>query len=115
MLTAAQLAAEVETTPYRLSRWLRLQRDAGHPLLAAIPARSPWRFTREQADELASEIEAAEAEGHVSDSLVQRRAEEVIRGLLRTAWRRACAANYQAQSRRAGPSRRRVVRWPSAR
>ena len=82
MVTAAQLATELETTPNRLSRWLRLQRDAGHPVLAGVPAGRPWRFTREQADQLASEFEAAEAEGHVSDSLVQRRAEEVIRGLL---------------------------------
>jgi hypothetical protein len=82
MLTVAQLATELETTPNRLSRWLRLQRDAGHPLLVGVPARSPWRFTREQADQLASEFEAAEAEGHLSDSLVQRRAEEVIRGLV---------------------------------
>lgn len=37
---------------------------------------------RAQADQLASEFGEAEAEGHVSDSLVQRRAEEVIRGLL---------------------------------
>ena len=47
--------------------------------MAAIPARSPFRFTREHADQLAAEFEAATEEGHVSDSAVQRRAEEVIR------------------------------------
>ncbi|MTD44897.1 hypothetical protein GKE82_11485 [Conexibacter sp. W3-3-2] len=82
IVTCPQLAADVETSPRRLSRWLSQQRDAGHPLLVGIPARSPWRFTREQADQLASEFEAAEAESHVSDSAVQRHAEEIIRGLL---------------------------------
>jgi hypothetical protein len=45
-------------------------------------ARSPFCFTREEADRLAAEFEAAVEEGHVSDSAVQRRAEEVIRSLL---------------------------------
>ena len=82
VITARGLAAEVETSYHRLSKWLRQQRDAGHPVLADFPARRPFRFTRSQADQLAAEFAAAEADGHVSDSAVQRRAEEVIRGLL---------------------------------
>jgi hypothetical protein len=39
-------------------------------------------FPREHADQLAEEFEVTEASGHLSDSSVQRRAEEVIRGLL---------------------------------
>lgn len=81
-VTTAQLAAELQTTSNRLARSLRDQRDAGHPLLAGIPPRSPFRFTRTQADQLVAEFDAAEGEGHVSDSSVQRRAEEVIRGQL---------------------------------
>lgn len=77
-ITARGLAAEVETSYHRLSKWLRQQRDAGHPVLADFPARRPLRFTRSQADQLAAEFAAAEADGHVSDSAVQRRAEEVI-------------------------------------
>ena len=82
VITARDLAIEVGTSYHRLSRWLRQQRDAEHPVLVGFPARSPFRFSRRQADELAIEFAAAEANGHVSDSAVQRRAEEVIRELL---------------------------------
>jgi hypothetical protein len=82
LVTSGQLATELEVTPQRLGRWLRAQRNVGHPLLLGVSPRSPFRFTREQADQLAAEFEAADTEGHVSDSAVQRRAEEVIRDLL---------------------------------
>jgi hypothetical protein len=82
VITARSLAAELETSYHRLSKWLRQQRDGGHPVLSGFPARSPFRFSRAQADQLAAEFAAADADGHVSDSAVQRRAEEVIRGLL---------------------------------
>ncbi len=82
VITARALAAELDTSYHRLSKWLRQQRDNGHPVLVDFPARSPFRFTRSQADQLAAEFAAADADGHVSDSAVQRRAEEVIRDLL---------------------------------
>ncbi|CAA9493024.1 MAG: hypothetical protein AVDCRST_MAG53-1642, partial [uncultured Solirubrobacteraceae bacterium] len=59
VVSSAELAVEVDTSPQRLARWLRAQRASGHPLLAAIPARSPFRFTREHEDQLAAEFEAA--------------------------------------------------------
>lgn len=82
VITAPALAGEVEATYPRFSKWLRQQRASGHPLLAEFPARSPFRFSRQQADQLAAEFIASEVVGHVSDSTVQRRAEEIIRGLL---------------------------------
>jgi hypothetical protein len=81
-VTAAQLADELGVSSGRLQKWLRDQKTAGHPLLAAKAQFGAWLFPREHADQLAEEFEAAEAEGHVSDSAVQRRAEAVIRELL---------------------------------
>jgi hypothetical protein len=54
----------------------------GASCLADFPARSPFRFNRAQTDQIVAESAAADADGHVSDSAVQRRAEPVIRGLL---------------------------------
>ncbi|UUY05746.1 hypothetical protein LRS13_09560 [Svornostia abyssi] len=82
MVTAAQLADELGVTSNRLQKWLRARKADGHPLLAAKSQFGAWLFPREAANQLAEEFEAADANGHVSDSAVQRRAEEVIRALL---------------------------------
>ncbi|MDX6708983.1 MAG: hypothetical protein QOI48_4829 [Solirubrobacteraceae bacterium] len=81
-VTAGQLAAELQTTPSRLVRWLRAQRERGHPLLADRRPGVPYAFSREDADLLAAEHRANAALGHVSDSAIQRRAEAVIRDRL---------------------------------
>ena len=68
VISARGLAAELETSYHHLSKWLRQQRDAGHPVRASFPACSPFRFTPAHADQLAAEFAAADSDGHVSDS-----------------------------------------------
>lgn len=82
MVTAAQLADEIGISHNRLQKWLRIKRAAGHELLASKAQYGPWRFPREHADQLAAEFDANDGYGHVSDSAVQRHAEDVIRALL---------------------------------
>lgn len=81
-VTAGRLAAELQTTPTRLGRWLRAQRARGHPLLAGRRPGVPYAFSREDADLLAAEYRANAALGHVNDSVIRRRAEAVIRDRL---------------------------------
>lgn len=76
-VTAAQLASQIEITHSRLTRWLRKQRAAGHPLLSERPPGLPWTFSRAEADEIAEAFKASV--GQVSNSEVQRRAEVIIR------------------------------------
>jgi hypothetical protein len=52
-VTAAQLADELQITSSRLTRWLRKQHAAGHPLLGARAFGAPWAFSRQDADQLA--------------------------------------------------------------
>src|SRR3954453_7426408 len=78
-LTAAELATELQTSPNRLGRWLRAQRERGHPLLTDRQPGLPYVFSRADADRLGAEVTASVASGHVSDSAVQRRAEAIIR------------------------------------
>jgi len=82
IVTVAHLADELQTTTSRLTRWLRGQRDHGHPLISGHRAGARWQFTREDADRLTEEFQAKGAAGRVSDSAVQRHAEGVIRELL---------------------------------
>jgi hypothetical protein len=82
VVTAAQLAVELETNPKRLGRWLRAERERGHELLAGRPPGARWEFSRPDADRLADDFKAAAARAHASDSAVQRKAEGVIRDLL---------------------------------
>src|SRR4051794_25340772 len=79
-LTAAELAGELDVTAGRLTRWLRKQRDAGHPLLVERTPDAPWIFDRHDADRVAEAFLASSEQ--VSDSEVQRRAEGVIRDRL---------------------------------
>src|SRR4051794_32504279 len=79
LVTAVELARELEVDPKRLRRWLRAQRELGHPLLGGHVHAARWEFSRDDADKLAVEFESAEESGHVSDSAVQRHAERVIR------------------------------------
>src|SRR5437016_2976874 len=82
IVNAGDLARELETDPRRLGRWLREQRQDGHPLLASAVAGARWTFTRQDADDLADHFRATTLAGQVSDSAVQRKAEAVIRELL---------------------------------
>jgi len=82
IVTAVQLADELQTNPRRLARWLRAERERGHALLAGRAAGARWEFSREHADRLAAEFKIAACAGKVSDSAVQHRAEGVIRKLL---------------------------------
>jgi hypothetical protein len=74
--------------PLRLRNWLRAEQARDHPLLAGHVHASRWEFSQADAERLIGEFRAAEVSasaGHVrqkSDSAVQRRAEDVIRGLL---------------------------------
>ncbi len=83
-----EMARSLGVTPKRLRDWLRAGRDAEHPLLSSDLHGSRWVFSRVDADQLMAEFRAWDgrgaggAPGHRSDSAVQRRAEEVIRGLL---------------------------------
>lgn len=81
-ITPIELAKELGVDPRRLRRWLRAQRDSGHPLLGGHVDFARWEFSRRDADQLAADFETAQESGHVSDSAVQRRAEDVIRGVL---------------------------------
>jgi hypothetical protein len=80
-VSAAQLAGELETGAKRMGRWLRKQREAGHPLLTGYPPGARWAFSRQDADQLAEHFRNT-ATGHVSSSVVQLKAEAVIRELL---------------------------------
>lgn len=82
IVTAAQLAADLDANVKRLVRWLRAERERGHELLAGRPPGARWAFSREHGDRLAAEFTAAAARGVGSDSAVQRKAEGVIRDLL---------------------------------
>src|SRR5437763_674138 len=59
VVTAAQLAIELETNPKRLARWLRGERERGHELLAGQPPGARWEFSRRDADRLAGDFKAA--------------------------------------------------------
>jgi hypothetical protein len=82
IVTAAQLAADLDVNVKRLVRWLRAERERGHELLAGRPPGARWAFSREHADRLAAEFTAAARRRLASDSAVQRKAEGVIRDLL---------------------------------
>lgn len=82
IVTAAELASELQINSKRLGRWLRSERQRGHALLASHPSGIRWEFSREHADQLSREFEANVARRGVSDSEVQRKAEAVIRDRL---------------------------------
>lgn len=79
IVTANELAKELDVDARHLRRWLRAQRDAGHPMLGGHLTYARWEFSRPDADRLAADFRAARASPHVSDSAVQREAERVIR------------------------------------
>lgn len=80
-----EMAKDLGVQPLRLRNWLRAQRAAGHPLLAAHSPYERWRFSRGDADRLIAEYRAASdtptAPGstQASESAVQLRAETAIR------------------------------------
>ena len=82
IVTAVELANELGVDPKKLRRWLRAAHENDHGLLAGHVQFARWEFSRADADRLAADFAAADESGHVSDSAVQRRAEEVIRSLL---------------------------------
>lgn len=82
IVTAVELAKELGVDPKKLRRWLRAEKENDHAMLAGHSQFARWEFSLADADHLAADFEAAEGSGHVSDSAVQRRAEEVIRALL---------------------------------
>lgn len=48
-------------TGLHFRNWLRAQKDAGHPIVAGHEYRSHYRFTRAEADQLATEFQSGEA------------------------------------------------------
>jgi len=79
MVTASKMAAELEVDARKLRRWLRSQKETGHPLLSGHSTYARWEFSRAEADQLISEFSSSAASSHVSDSAVQREAEHLIR------------------------------------
>src|SRR4051812_49015684 len=47
IVTAAQIAADLDVNVKRLVRWLRAERERGHELLAGRPSGARWAFSRE--------------------------------------------------------------------
>jgi hypothetical protein len=79
IVTANEIAKDLGVDPKRLRRWLRAQKEAGHPLLGGHLTYAKWEFSRPDADRLAQEFVDAASVPHASDSAVQREAEHVIR------------------------------------
>ena len=60
-VTPNEIARSLGVTGLQFRNWLRAQKDAGHPIVAGHEYRSRYRFTRAEADQLASEFQSGEA------------------------------------------------------
>jgi hypothetical protein len=82
IVTANEMAKDLGVDPRRVRRWLRAQKEAGHPLLGGHLTYARWEFSRVDANQLAQEFSDEAAVPHASDSAVQRDAEHIIRDRL---------------------------------
>jgi len=57
-ITPNEIARWLGVTGLQFRNWLRAQKDAGHPIVAGHEYRSRYRFTRAEADQLATEFQS---------------------------------------------------------
>jgi TDG/mug DNA glycosylase family protein len=57
-VTPNEIARSLGVTGLQFRNWLRAQKDAGHPIVAGHEYRSRYRFTRAEADQLATEFQS---------------------------------------------------------